>query len=1068
MVPIKDPSFIGRKIDCPKCKYRFVVEDPGTADEESDVEEAVPAKRAAKGKAGGTAVTTKRAVNGKAATVKKKPGLKARSDDDDDDEEAAPAKKKSGGSMTLILGIGLGGVAIVLLVIGLIVILSSGGTTTKPKSPTGPSTTPAADAGDDKKDETSVSLVDITNLLPNEAEAVLSVNVDRLMASALNRAVFASDFSPGGFRQEEFQRRWGFPLGDVSRMVDAANTKDSWHFGVVRTKPDKPKKLEDLVKALGLVKDVKSPIGDYEFFTVTGDLDSFSRFILMGEKGKKALSFHLYDANTLVFADVGPMQKFLEAKRAPQFLSQAPASGSDQNNPGTGAPGGMPGMMPGGNMPPGKMPANPGNLPSAPGGQPSASGPGTTTPHGGQPGDTPTPPSGQPSAPGGTPSGPPGVMPPVAGQGGGMPGGMPGGGMPFGGNRATETPSSSYMTIKPALKLMMDRIEDAKTPGVLSVVQEVHAEDALLKQAEQNEQFESLLRMQQNLQELNIVGLSLQQLTTTKLTGAVGIEFKTEEVAKAADKGLKQVAPLLAGAIGQELGIKIKVGSGQGTGTGPGMMPGGSGPPGGMGPGMGPGGMYGPPGGQTGPGGAQYGPPQPGGSGPPGGMGPGMGPGGMGPGGMGPGGQPADKSDEPSSTINTVLKDNKSLIITVDLTLTQNASDKIVREAAQGVMRFKGQVDMSSGKSHLHDLAAALKAYTAKTGQFPRGTVDRPPGAERAGLPWPPNQRVSWMAELLPYLGGGEYDSLARQIKNDKSWREDENLLTATTLVPYFLAPDYPADTWWVTFPGVAAPVANTHFVGVSGIGPDAAEYAATDPAVAKKLGVFGNDRQTRLSDIKDGPENTIALIQVPADYKAPWLAGGGATIRGVPETDSIKPFVCVTYQGKRGTYAIMADSKVRFIAETIADKDFQALVTIAGGEKVDVDALAPVVPGQTAELKAQPLPETAPPAKEEPKAPPGATVPAPAPAPMPPKTDKGGVDTKVLTALNNNCAACHTGASAKKNVRIFASEGVLNADVQKDKLSEVLASGKMPPRNRPRPSAEDMQALQDWLNGAK
>src|SRR5262245_27157984 len=28
MVPIKDGSLIGKKIDCPKCKYRFVVEEP--------------------------------------------------------------------------------------------------------------------------------------------------------------------------------------------------------------------------------------------------------------------------------------------------------------------------------------------------------------------------------------------------------------------------------------------------------------------------------------------------------------------------------------------------------------------------------------------------------------------------------------------------------------------------------------------------------------------------------------------------------------------------------------------------------------------------------------------------------------------------------------------------------------------------------------------------------------------------------------------------------------------------------------------------------------------------------
>src|SRR5947208_9821902 len=50
MVPIRDPSLIGRKIDCPKCKYRFVVEEP--ADSVDDEAPAKPAKKSAGVKAG--------------------------------------------------------------------------------------------------------------------------------------------------------------------------------------------------------------------------------------------------------------------------------------------------------------------------------------------------------------------------------------------------------------------------------------------------------------------------------------------------------------------------------------------------------------------------------------------------------------------------------------------------------------------------------------------------------------------------------------------------------------------------------------------------------------------------------------------------------------------------------------------------------------------------------------------------------------------------------------------------------------------------------------------------------
>ncbi len=51
MVPIRDPGLIGRKIDCPKCKYRFVVEKPKGKpkdDDESSSDTPAPTKKATK------------------------------------------------------------------------------------------------------------------------------------------------------------------------------------------------------------------------------------------------------------------------------------------------------------------------------------------------------------------------------------------------------------------------------------------------------------------------------------------------------------------------------------------------------------------------------------------------------------------------------------------------------------------------------------------------------------------------------------------------------------------------------------------------------------------------------------------------------------------------------------------------------------------------------------------------------------------------------------------------------------------------------------------------------------
>src|SRR5262249_6677392 len=138
---------------------------------------------------------------------------------------------------------------------------------------------------------------------------------------------------------------------------------------------------------------------------------------------------------------------------------------------------------------------------------------------------------------------------------------------------------------------------------------------------------------------------------------------------------------------------------------------------------------------------------------------------------------------------------------------------------------------------------------------------------------------------------------------------------------------------------------AATHWVAIAGVGLDAAEYAAGDAATAKKAGIFGYDRVTSKADIKDGPANTIAFLLVPPEHKAPWLAGGGATVRAVPdESEDARPlaqFVCITFpgktedkkwEGKRGTLAIMADGAVRFIPADLPVATFRALCTIAGG----------------------------------------------------------------------------------------------------------------------------------------
>src|SRR3954447_23794826 len=79
MVPIKDRGLIGKKIDCPKCKYRFVVEDQA----EEEPETRSDPKTARNGKKPGPA-----AKPGPAPANGKKPGPAAKT---------APGKKPVAG-----------------------------------------------------------------------------------------------------------------------------------------------------------------------------------------------------------------------------------------------------------------------------------------------------------------------------------------------------------------------------------------------------------------------------------------------------------------------------------------------------------------------------------------------------------------------------------------------------------------------------------------------------------------------------------------------------------------------------------------------------------------------------------------------------------------------------------------------------------------------------------------------------------------------------------------------------------------------------------------------------------
>jgi prepilin-type processing-associated H-X9-DG protein len=243
-----------------------------------------------------------------------------------------------------------------------------------------------------------------------------------------------------------------------------------------------------------------------------------------------------------------------------------------------------------------------------------------------------------------------------------------------------------------------------------------------------------------------------------------------------------------------------------------------------------------------------------------------------------------------------------------------------------GLMGLQGMFEPQGGgcgyrtqcASNVRNIVCAVLLYANREGSFPSGTWPNPN--------LPPERRLSWYAAILPDIENPElWDSLDK----DRAWDDPSNDLIANSPIGVLRCPVLPP-------PPASIPVL-TPFIGIAGLGTDAPSLPKGHP----RAGVFGYDRQTTLQDLRDGAAYTMVVAE-SGRVRGRWLAGGPATVRGLDTAD-------LPYLGPRrqfggihpeGANVAFADGAVRFIPDTIDPKVFEALSTIAGGEKVPQIAL--------------------------------------------------------------------------------------------------------------------------------
>jgi hypothetical protein len=234
---------------------------------------------------------------------------------------------------------------------------------------------------------------------------------------------------------------------------------------------------------------------------------------------------------------------------------------------------------------------------------------------------------------------------------------------------------------------------------------------------------------------------------------------------------------------------------------------------------------------------------------------------------------------------------------------------------------------------HFCQLGVALHSYaSANQESFPPGTVPHPE--------LPPEQRLSWLVPVLPYF---EQDSVFKQFDLTFGSGDVRNAKPTSTRIRFLTCPasdecvrNNGGEVW-------KSPAPLTHYVGVAGIGSD----AATLPLGHPRAGVFGYDRRTALKDgFPDGISNTLMLIET-ANNPGHWAYGGPATVRAfepgtAPYIGEDRPFGgfhnsqlvlfgARTYKCNVG----LADRAYRTFTNKTDPAVLEALATVAGKEEL-------------------------------------------------------------------------------------------------------------------------------------
>jgi prepilin-type processing-associated H-X9-DG protein len=237
-----------------------------------------------------------------------------------------------------------------------------------------------------------------------------------------------------------------------------------------------------------------------------------------------------------------------------------------------------------------------------------------------------------------------------------------------------------------------------------------------------------------------------------------------------------------------------------------------------------------------------------------------------------------------------------------------------VQQAREAARRTQSQ-------NNIRQLTIGMHNYESAHRHFPSGTI--------LNAELEPEQRLSWIVELLPYI---EQNALYEGIDRSAAWNSEDNLQFVSNVIETLVNPGVAEGP--TVFDADFNQVGATHYVGIGGLGEEGPTLGVKDP----KAGVFGYDRRTRIADIVDGTSNTFMIGEASGNFDGDygsWAQGGRATVLPFTQQPYINGPDGIGGPYNGGANFGLADGSVRFVSDEINPSIVEALTTIAGGEVV-------------------------------------------------------------------------------------------------------------------------------------